>query len=435
MKRYLYNNLLQWKNDPKRKPLILQGARQVGKTYLVNQFAENEYNNYIYLNFEKNTDLSLIFEGNIDPKKIINQLSFYYGKKIDPLTSLLFFDEIQTSQRALTSLKYFYEETPEYHIIAAGSLLGVTVGKSSSFPVGKVNFMKMYPMNFSEYLIASDEMMLAELLKEKTNCEPLAEIIHEKLISYLKQYLFLGGMPEVIADFIKHRDVKTVRQIQKDILQAYKRDFSKYTNRNQSLKNLELWHSIPYQLAKENKKFKYSDIKKQARASLYDSSIEWLKQAGLVLIANNLSTAKLPLSGHLDNSKFKLYLFDTGLLGAMLNISSEIIIQPDKLFKEYNGAFIENFVATETQAIFDDNLCYWTSSGLAEVDFIFQNEHEIYPLEVKSGTSKTLKSLRVYYEKYKPKIIFRTSPRNFYKRDEFINIPLYAISSIKNQID
>ena len=434
MKRELYKGLLKWKNGENRKPLVLQGARQVGKTYLVKQFAQQEYDQFIHLNFEKNPELKDVFNKNLAPETIINELGFLFGKKIKQESTLIFFDEIQASEQALKSLKYFYEDAPEYHIIAAGSLLGVAVNKERSFPVGKVTFLEMYPLSFSEYLIAFGDKMLQERIANMKTADELPEIIHNKLLNHFKLYLFLGGMPEVLQNYLNNNNITSARRIQNDIIKAFENDFSKYTTRPQTIKNMEVWNSIPTQLAKENKKFKYSDVKNKARASNYELAIDWLKRAGLVNISYNITTAKLPLAGYTKESKFKLFLLDTGLLGAMLKLGSDIIIKPQQLFKEYNGAFIENFVAMELSKVNDRKLFYWTSRGEAEVDFIIQQNNEIYPLEVKSGTSKNLKSLRSYEQKYQPKYIIRTSPRNYFQQDEFINIPLYAVSSVYNFI-
>ena len=431
MKRILYINLINWKKNKRRKPLLLQGARQVGKTYLVNEFGNNEYKNFIYLNFEQTPDLGTLFKKELSPVKIIENISLYIGRKINSKDTLIFFDEIQASPLALTSLKYFYEQAPELHIIAAGSLLGVSIGKESPFPVGKVNFMTLYPMSFFEYLIAFNENLIAEKLSNTTEIKALPQALHEKLLPHLKKYMFLGGMPEVVKDYLENKDIGAVRQIQNEILEAYKRDFSKYTERNQAVKISELWNSIPYQLAKENKKFKYSDVRKNSRASTYNQTIEWLSKAGLIHIANNISNPKLPLSGYADNSKFKIYMHDTGLLAAMLNIPPSLILEPTSLFSEYNGAFTENFVATELIASGYNNLFYWTSKSDAEVDFIIEKNNKIYPVEVKSGLSRNKKSLRSYEDKYKPELIYRLSPRNFNQSDNFINLPLYALTYIK----
>ncbi len=435
MKRHLYHKLLDWKQNNRRKPLVLQGARQVGKTWLINQFGRQEYNDYIYLNFEQNPELQSLFQGNLQPKNIIENISLYLGKKIVAQDTLICFDEIQTSPTALTSLKYFQEQAPEYHIIAAGSLLGVEVGKKSSFPVGKVNFMTLYPLSFAEYLDAIGEDLIVEKLTNLTKIEPLPEIIHEKLLSHLKLFLFLGGMPEVLQNYLDNKDISIVREIQNEILEAYARDFSKYTNANQTIKISEFWQSIPFQLAKENKKFKYSEVRKRARAATFEQSIDWLKNAGLIHPAYNLKVPKVPISGYADYAKFKVYLLDTGLLGAMLKLSSQIIMQPTALFSEYNGAFIENYVAVELIKSMENGLFYWTSGHAAEVDFVAEVENKIYPIEVKSGMNKNLKSLNSYAEKYKPEYIFRFSPRNSIQSETFINLSLYAVFTFSKTLE
>ena len=434
MKRALYNELLHWKNNRFSKPLLLQGARQVGKTYLITQFGKNEFENLIYLNFEQDPNLKLIFEGTLEAKVVLENISLYLGQKINPDNTLLFFDEIQILPRALTSLKYFQEELPEYKIIAAGSLLGVSVGMHESFPVGKVNFLTLYPLSFEEFLNAFDEEMLAEKIAAKTEISPIPEVFHNKLLTLLKKYLFLGGMPEVLQSYLNTNDILLSRKIQNEILEAYQRDFSKYATNSEAVKLSELWRSIPSQLARENKKFKYKEIKIKARASLYEQTIEWLRKAGLINVAYNISVPKLPLSGYANFSKFKIYMLDSGLLGAMLKLSSEIILKPDDLFKEYNGAFIENFVASELRTK-NSELFYWTSKSDAEVDFIIERKNKIYPLEIKSGKSKNIKSLRSYADKFNPKLLIRTSPRNYIKSDNFVNIPLYSVGVINKIID
>lgn len=434
MKRLIYNRLSEWKNSGNRKPLLLQGARQVGKTYLMEEFGKNEYEHFITLNFEEDPGLKTLFEEGLRPETIIENIGIYFGKKITSQNTLLFFDEIQIVPEVLTSLKYFSEKAPEYHIIAAGSLLGISIGKPTSFPVGKVNFITMYPMNFNEFLVALGETVLAEKLIAIEKIQPLPEIIHDKLNKLYKQYLFTGGMPEVLQNYIETKDIALVRQTQNEILEAYKRDFLKYTDKGQALKTTEVWQSIPFQLARENKKFKYGDVRKKARASTFENAIEWLKGAGLIHPAYNITTPKLPLPGYADYSKFKVYMLDTGLLGAMLNLPSRTIVLPDEIFREYNGAFIENFVAQEFTAQGISPLFYWTSKSDAEVDFLLQKENRIYPLEVKSGTSLKLKSLRSYTDKYHPDHIFRASPRNFTQSGNFVNIPLYSIYNFMNLI-
>jgi uncharacterized protein len=432
MKRSAYKLLIDWKKSENRKPLLVQGARQVGKTFLINEFGKKNYSHFISLNFEQDKKLQSLFEKSLAPESIINNISLYIGKQIIPDDTLLFFDEIQAAPLVLTSLKYFYEHTPEFHIIAAGSLLGVSVGKDNSFPVGKVNFTNLYPMTFLEFLNASGEDLLEEKLNKITTPEPLAEILHHKLLDLLKLYLYLGGMPEVVANYLENKNIEMVRVLQNEILKAYQKDFSKYAQKNQAIKTMEFWNSIPGQLAKENKKFKYAEIRKGARSAMYEQTTEWLKGAGLINMVYHLNTPKKPLLAYTDYSKFKIYLHDVGLLGAMLNITSDLIVSPDQLFKEFNGAFIENFVAQELLSYGQEKQFYWTSRGEAEVDFIIDSTKGIYPVEVKSGTNRNLKSLRSYADKYRPDIIYRLSPRNIIQSGDFINLPLYAVNVLIN---
>ncbi|MFC2080290.1 ATP-binding protein [Bacteroidota bacterium] len=433
MKRIAYNDLISWKNNINRKPLVLQGARQVGKTYLVKEFGKREYKNLYYLNFEQDSNLASLFGSSLNPEVIINNINLYFGIKIIAKDTLLFFDEIQIAPRVLTSLKYFKEQAPDFHIIAAGSLLGVSIGKESSFPVGMVNFLTLYPMTFSEYLTEFGEDLFIECLSSLKIPAPFPDGIHNKMLTHLKMYLFLGGMPEVIKDYSQNKNIVSVRRIQTDILNAYEKDFSKYTDKNQAIKTSDFWNSIPNQLARENKKFKYQDIKKTARSNMYEQTIEWLRKSGLVHLAYNVEAPKIPLSGYADFSKFKVYMHDVGLLAAKLNISSDQIVMPDALFREFNGAFIENFIAQEL-ATGRNQLFYWTSRSDAEIDFLVESNQKIFPLEVKSGTSRNTKSLQSYASKNNPDKMFRTSPRNLIQSGNFVNIPLYAIQLLKGLI-
>ncbi len=425
MIRKAYNDLLEWKNSNRRKPLLLQGARQVGKTWLIGNFGKSEFKNYIRINFERDSELEEIFKGSLNPYKIIDDLSLYVGKKIEPESTLLFFDEIQAVPRAITSLKYFNEEAPEYFVIAAGSLLGVSIAGDTSFPVGNVSFLDMFPMDFEEFLLAIGEDLLCQELQNPLRTEKFPEPVHNKLIEMMRIYMFTGGMPEVVKAWCEAKDVRKVRAIQNEILMSYQRDFSKYSSEEQAIKTSEMWRSIPTQLAKENKKFKYSDILKGARSATWESTIEWLKNAGLIYISNNLTKPELPLAGYSDKSKFKIYLVDTGILGAMLNLSSEILINPTELFLKYNGAFTENYVAQRLSSCGQKELFYWTSNSDAEIDFIISIKENIIPIEVKSGSSKNLKSLKSYVDKYNPKLQIRYSPRNLENSGQFYNIPLY----------
>ena len=429
MKRLLYKQLLAWKAQDNRKPLLLQGARQVGKTYLLKEFAKNEYTDCAYFNFEQTPELGKLFDSSLDPRILIEALAAFTGRKIQPGSTLIFFDEIQAFPRAITSLKYFCEDAPQYHIVSAGSLLGVSVGKPSGFPVGKVNFMTLYPMTFFEYLAAQNQNSLLTLLEEKKITEPLLEPFHEKLTRLFKYYLYTGGMPEVVRDYMNNRDIEKVRGLQNEILNAYRRDFSKYSTPTEAIRVSEVWQSIPIQLARENKKFKYSDVTKGGRASRLETAIEWLRKAGLIHTVYNIKTPKLPLAGYIDRAKFKIYMVDPGLLGALLEVPSKVIILGDQLFSEYNGAFIENYVANELIAAGESGgIFYWTSKSEAEVDFVLSIDGTVYPLEVKGGLSRRVKSLRVYAEKYRPRRVFRASPRNFTEDGDLINIPLYAVS-------
>ncbi len=427
MERTAYQKLKSWKSSQLRKPLVVQGARQVGKTYLIRSFGEKEYQNTLYLNFEENPELKKLFTGDLDPAKLIQLISAYTAKAVTAGSTLLFFDEIQVCPRALTSLKYFYEQTPEHHVIAAGSLLGVSVGKVTSFPVGKVHFLHLYPLSFFEFLKAQNEDLLVSTLFDNKPIESVPEILHSKLTDLLRIFYYTGGMPEVVSTYLKTKDLLLVRELQKDILQAYERDYSKYTSPTESIRVSEIWRSIPAQLARENKKFKYSEARKGGRASQFESAVEWLRSAGLLYVSNCVTTAKLPISGFMDQSRFKVYCLDCGLLGAMLNIPPKNALLDNTIFSEYNGAFTENFVATELAPKTENKLAYWLSNGVAEVDFLVEYDQKILPLEVKSGLKRNIKSLWIYEEKFKPEYIFRCSPRNFEKNDKFINIPLYAI--------
>ena len=427
MHRSAYQQLIAWKKSPSRKPLLVQGARQVGKTYLLREFGQKEYGDCAYFNFEESSALSSLFESDLNPANVLQALGTYRGRAINAQSTLVFFDEIQTCPRALTSLKYFCEQAPQYHVVAAGSLLGVSVGKVSSFPVGKINFLNLYPLSFLEFLQATGNESLSTLLNENVLSAPLATLLHEKLLELLRRYLFLGGMPEVVQAYLKTGDFGAVRTIQKEILKAYERDFSKYTTPTQAVRVAEIWRSIPAHLARENKKFKYSDVRKGGRATQFESAVEWLRSAGLIYASLNVTTAKLPLAGYEEHSHFKVYICDCGLLGAMVNIPAESIVLGDTMFCEYNGAFIENFVATELARKNEGTLHYWISEGIAEVDFLVVQNQMILPLEVKSGLNRNLKSLRLYADKFKTPRIYRTSPRNYDCHPDFLNIPLYAI--------
>ena len=426
MKRDIYKQLVAWKKSPSRKPLIMKGARQVGKTYILEKFGAGEYDNVAYFNFEEDPDLNEFFTGRLAPEKIVEKLSIYLESQIVPEQTLIIFDEVQNSPETITSLKYFCEKAPEYHIAAAGSLLGVKVGQSAPFPVGKVNFLDFYPMSFGEFLDAVGKSQLRLFLKNKTDFEPIATTFHAELVDLLKIYYFVGGMPEAVGQYVKDKDLNKVRSIQEEILAAYAIDFSKYTSSTEAIRLAAAWASIHAQLARENKKFTYAEVAKNARAREYSESIQWLVDAGLVIKVHNTQTPKLPLSAYKED-KFKLYLLDIGLLGAMIKVSQRTIVQGNRLFSEYNGAFVENYAAQELVVHGTNELYYWTSKSTAEVDFIVPWQEEVIPLEVKAGVSKQKKSLRVYGEKYRPSVLSRSTLMNFKEDGNIRNYPLYAV--------
>ncbi|MGD9152238.1 MAG: AAA family ATPase [Gammaproteobacteria bacterium] len=426
MQRLIYTSLLTWKSNKYRKPLIIKGGRQVGKTYILKKFAK-EYRNCIYVNFEESSKIAAFFAGDINPTNIINNLQIHFNQSISPGETLIIFDEIQECPEALNSLKYFNEHANEYHIAAAGSLLGIKLNRSKGFPVGKVDFLELKPLSFFEFLNAMGKEKLYELLISLKNFNPINKLFHDDLLNLLKQYLVIGGMPEAVKIFIKANDFSQVRKIQKAILDAYTLDFAKHAPANETMKIMNIWQSIPNQLAKENKKFIFAAIHKSARAREYQTAIQWLLDAGLIYNSFKINTPKLPLDAYADKSAFKIYMLDVGLLGAMAKLSPKIITQGSELFTEFKGAFTENFVTQELIANNSDQLYYWTSAGSAEVDFILEHQSVVFPLEVKAGKSTLAKSLKIYAQKYKANSILRTNLLNFKHDDIVYNYPLYAI--------
>lgn len=433
MERKILENLISWKNHPKRKPLILTGARQVGKTFALKKFGEQEYTNTIYLNFEDNPRVCKLFDASLDPKIILKSLTIEMNTEIIEGKTLIIFDEIQECPNALNSLKYFCEKSPEQHIVAAGSLLGVKLAHIKGFPVGKVQFLTLYPLNFLEFLEALNESLLKDLLEEQKTIEPLPSNLHEKLLTYLKEYLFVGGMPEAVAEYINSQNILRVREIQSAILNAYSLDFAKHAPKEQIMKITQVWSSIPNQLAKENKKFIYSAIRTGGRAKEFEVALQWLIEAGLIHKTSLITTPKIPLSAYADINAFKIYLVDVGLLGAMANIAPKTLLHENALFQEFRGALVENYVAQE---LINNNypLFYWTSEGKAELDFIIEQDGLIYPIEVKSGNSSKKKSLVVYGNIYHPKTLIRISPMNLKKDGDILNCPLYLIRELSSLI-
>lgn len=431
MKRDIYKYLLDWKSSSRRKPLILRGARQVGKTTILSLFGQNEYEDCAIFNFEKNRDLNDFFAGGLDPEPIIQKLSLYRNKKISPEKTLIIFDEIQESQNALESLKYFQEQAGDYHIIAAGSLLGVKVDKKSSFPVGKVNFLTLYPLSFLEFLDAVDRSNLRQVIEAIENPEPIALPFHAQLIDWLRLYFYIGGMPEAVAHYADNKDFTAVRAIQHEILSAYELDFSKHASPSEVIKITAVWNSVPGQLAKENKKFIFSAIRKSARGRDYEAAIQWLSDAGLIFKCRQLSKAALPLAAYADHDIFKIYLLDVGLLAAMANLPQNIFVESEKIFQEFKGAFTENFAAQELMAYRETPLYYWTSGNTAEVDFVVSFGQDVLPLEIKGGTSRRKKSLLVYDQRHKPSVLLRATLMNLKHDGKIVNYPLYALDRLK----
>jgi len=426
MKRDLYPELLNWKASENRKPLILRGARQVGKTHLLRLFGRQEYSAYIYLNFEEDPKLANFFADALKPTTILQNISLYTNQQIHPENTLLIFDEIQESPAALNSLKYFQEQANQYHIVAAGSLLGVKLAHTKGFPVGKVNFFDLYPLSFFEFLDAIGRDKLRAFLMAINSFESLPEPIHLELLTLLKKYMFIGGMPEAILEYAKSENILAVRKIQKEILDAYMLDFAKHAPKEHLMKITSVWESIPSQLAKENKKFIFSALHKSARGREYEAAIQWLADAGLVYKSYNISAPKLPLSGYANKNFFKLFLLDVGLLAAMSNLPPKLLVEKSQLFLEFNGAFTENYVAqTLTQKHY--LLHYWTSEGIAEVDFVMEHDLHIFPLEVKAGTDRKKKSLLEYGKKYAPPYLLRASLMNLKQDSNVCNFPLYLV--------
>lgn len=427
MDRDLHTDLQAWKIAKNRKPLILQGARQVGKTHLLKVFGEHEFANFIYLNFEEDPELKKFFLHSLDPVKIIEKIGIYKEFEIKPHKTLVIFDEIQECPEALNSLKYFCESAKELHVIAAGSLLGVKMIHTKGFPVGKVDFLHLYPLSFFEFLSAIDKQKLRIYLEKLSIIEPLPEPFHYELLELLKKYMYIGGMPEAVSAYVQSGNLLEIRKIHNAILKAYDLDFAKHAPKEDIMKIMQVWNSIPRQLAKEHKKFVFSLVKESARGREYESAIQWLCEAGLILKSYNLSTPKLPLPAYGDTNAFKIFMLDIGLLAAMCDLSVSTIVNNNNLFSEFNGAFTENFVA-QSLARKQRTLYYWTSGGTAEVDFIIEQDGKIYPLEVKAGASRRKKSIQVYEKRYEPELVLRSSTLNLKHDGKLCNLPLYLIS-------
>lgn len=427
MNRFAFQELLTWKNSKIRKPLIIQGARQVGKTWLMKEFGKKEFQNVVYLNFESSSRLRELFISDFNIDRIIAIIEIEVKQKIDAQNTLLIFDEIQEAEKGLTALKYFYEQAPEYFIIAAGSLLGISNQKNSSFPVGKVDLMSLFPMSFMEFLENVGEERLVNLLQNK-NWE-LTTVFHDKLVEILRLYYFVGGMPEVVFNYVENKNLDTVRTIQQRIITGYENDFAKHAPNDIVPRIRLVWNTLISQLAKENRKFVYGQIKKGARAKDFETAINWLVDAGLVLKVNKIEKPILPLNAYADFDAFKLFFIDIGLLNAIGDLDQRILLEKNNILTEFKGALTEQFVCQQLKI--KKELYYWTASNAtAEVDFVLQSQNEIIPIEVKAEENLKSKSLKVYVEKYAPKIVIRTSMSKYRQEDWLTNIPLYGISEI-----
>ncbi len=433
MYRVAMEDLIAWKNSRDRKPLIIRGARQVGKTWLMKEFGNGHYEKCIYINFDGNTKMQLLFQNDLDIPRIMEGIELISDTKIDPSNTLLIFDEIQEVPRALTSLKYFNENAPEYSIICAGSLLGVALHPGTSFPVGKVDFLDLYPLNFVEFLMATGSEKYVALL-DKNDFEMLS-VFRNELTSLLKQYFIIGGMPESVLEFSKNRDYYKAREIQNKILLAYEQDFSKHAPNETVPRKRSLWNSVASQLAKENKKFIYGLIKEGARAKEYELAMMWLIDCGLLIKVSRVSMPSMPLKAYEDPKAFKLFLLDVGLLGALAALDLHVYLDNNRLFSEFKGALAEQYVLQQMQYNHRISTYYWSNDrGTAEIDFVIQCRSAIVPIEVKAETNLQAKSLKTFKEKFTPEISIRMSMSDYKKEDWLINLPLYAASQIEQQI-
>ena len=429
MYRIAIEKLLKWKQSKRRKPLIIEGARQVGKTWLMKEFGRQAYEDTVYINFDSNSRMAELFASDLDTERLIMGLELYAGRKIDPEKSLLIFDEVQEVPRALTALKYFYENAPQYNIVCAGSLLGIALHQGTSFPVGKVDFLKLYPLSFNEFLRAIGEERFAELL-DKRDFQMITSF-RQTYIDALKQYYFVGGMPEAVQSFAENKDFNEVREIQRRILAAYEQDFSKHVPNEIVPKLRMLWNSIPSQLAKENKKFIYGLVREGARAKEYETAIMWLCDCGLVHKVSRVNTAGIPLRAYEDLKAFKLFLVDVGLLGCMAGLRQRTLLDGNALFVEFKGALTEQYVCQQLKTIENLDVYYYTNDrGSCEVDFVVDTGERIVPVEVKAEINLKAKSLKTYREKFSPEVAVRTSMADYKKEDWLVNLPLYAIDQI-----
>lgn len=429
MKRYAMQQLIDWTNKSNRKPLILKGARQVGKTWLMKEFGKTQFSKVAYVTFYNNQRMKRVFDDDYDIERIIMNINIETKVEVTPGDTLIIFDEIQEAPRAIESLKYFCENAPEYAVVAAGSLLGVAIHQGVSFPVGKVDTLELHPMSFREFLEAMGETALADLLSKKDF--RLINDFSDKYIFWLKNYYYVGGMPEAVSFFSEHKDYVEVRNIQNNLLSQYEDDFGKHAGNSDLARIRMVWNSIPMQLAKENKKFFFGQIKTGARMKDYEIAIEWLLDCGLIKKVNRVSKPAVPLKAYLDFSAFKLFLVDVGLLGAMSELDAASILEGNDIFVEFKGALTEQYVLQELVSETSFTPYYYTSDSTKyEIDFLIQRNKDIVPVEVKAETNLRAQSLKAYHQKFAPSCAIRTSMANYRVDDWLTNIPLYAIGCI-----
>lgn len=433
MERNLFIKLEQWKNKKKRKPLIIQGARQVGKTWIMKEFGARYYKDTIYINFDNNETMKKVFEIDFDIARIISSIKIEYGKSFDPESTLIIFDEIQEAPKALASLKYFYENAPQYAIMVAGSLLGVALYQGTSFPVGKVDFMHLYPLNFYEFVCALGENQLAQLL-ESGDYE-MMNAFSTKYTELLKKYYYIGGMPEVVQTFIDTDDYYEVRDVQKELLKYYEEDFSKHAPKEVVPRIMMVWNSIPSQLAKENRKFIYGCMREGARAKDFELAIQWLEDAGLIIRSYRIAKPDIPLIAYMEMNSFKMFTLDVGLLGAKADIHAKVLLDGCRIFEAFKGALTEQFVAQQLKASDRELYYYSTENSSGEIDFVIQQEMHCVPIEVKAEENLRARSLRAFCDKYKPEIAIRSSMSNYREQDWMINVPLYALDKYLEKKD
>ena len=426
MYRSAMEQLNKWKQKTNKKPLIIRGARQAGKTWLMKEFGKTAYEKTVYINFDNNPQMKELFSLDMRIDRIIMGIELYVGHKISPHNTLLIFDEVQEVPKALSSLKYFNETAPEYQIICAGSLLGIALHQGTSFPVGKVEFMDLYPLSFTEFMRAMGKEQFVDLL-DKGDFE-MATMFRQDYVDLLKYYYYVGGMPEVVQSFVDNRDFNEAREIQERILAAYEQDFSKHAPNEAVPRIRMLWNSIPAQLTKENKKFIYGIIKEGARAKDYETALMWLTDCGLVHKVYRVTSPSIPLKAFEDLKAFKLFLADVGLLGCMVRLNQSVLLDRNELFKEFKGALTEQYVLQQLKTVKGVDTYYWTNDrGNAEIDFLIDTGNEVVPIEVKAETNLKAKSLKTFCEKYNPKMAIRTSMTDYKQEDWLLNLPLWAV--------